>query len=54
VTPAVSRPPDAGLSAAAIATSFLGGQVLIDHDPRLWTWLAIASFMWVVNLVVVT
>lgn len=32
------------LSAAAIATSFLGGQALTDHDPRLWTWLAIASF----------
>jgi hypothetical protein len=32
------------LSAAAIATSFLGGQALADHRPRIWTWLAIASF----------
>jgi hypothetical protein len=32
------------LSAAAIATSFLGGQALADDDPNVWTWLAIASF----------
>ena len=33
------------LSAAAIATSFLGGQALTEHDPKAWTWLAIASFV---------
>jgi hypothetical protein len=32
------------LSAAAIATSFLGGAALSDHRPDGWTWLAIASF----------
>jgi hypothetical protein len=33
------------LSAAAIATSFLGGRALSDHGPEVWTWLAIAGFM---------
>ncbi len=32
------------LSAAAIATSFLGGRALTDHDPRAWTWRAIGAF----------
>jgi hypothetical protein len=33
------------LSAAAIATSFLGGRALSDHGPEVWTWLAIAGFV---------
>jgi hypothetical protein len=33
------------LSAAAIATSFLGGRALTDHSPAAWTWLAIAAFV---------
>jgi hypothetical protein len=33
------------LSAAAIATSFLGGRALTDHGPEVWTWLAIAGFV---------
>ena len=32
------------LSAAAIATSFLGGRALEDHGPMFWTWAAIACF----------
>jgi hypothetical protein len=33
------------LSAAAITTSFLGAQALKDGDPRIATWLALASFV---------
>ena len=29
------------LSAAAIATSFLGGQALSDHGFAIWSWLAV-------------
>ena len=32
------------LSAAAIATSFLGGEALKDERPSVWSWAAIASF----------
>ncbi|MEA2492954.1 MAG: hypothetical protein QOJ29_865 [Thermoleophilaceae bacterium] len=33
------------LSAAAIVTSFLGGQALTAHSPSIWTWLAIGAFV---------
>lgn len=33
------------LSAAAIATSLLGGQALDRASPSLWTWLALACFV---------
>jgi hypothetical protein len=32
------------LSAAAIATSFLGERALADDGPLVWTWIAIACF----------
>ena len=32
------------LSAAAIATSFLGGQALADHELAFWSWLAVLLF----------
>jgi hypothetical protein len=38
------------LSAAAIATSFLGGQALTDHHNTGWTWTAFALFVGVAVL----
>jgi hypothetical protein len=40
------------LAAAAIATSFLGGQSLKDTGPTVWSWIAIACFGGVVLLAI--
>jgi hypothetical protein len=41
------------LAAAAIATSFLGGQALQNGGPTVWSWIAIAFFAGVVLLAIV-
>jgi hypothetical protein len=38
------------LSAAAIATSILGGQALDEGSPSLWAWVAVGSFIGVSGL----
>ena|ERR1700737_5668201 len=38
------------LSAAAIATSILGGQALGQQSPSLWAWIALGSFIGVSGL----